>query len=183
MCDEIQEVVKNHEEMLQVHRQRFENGVPDYDKEFHILTFDVLYCFWSYEDARREALEEYKEAMKQQKIDDLEEKLSQINTEIKAKEGLIGTPNCVGIKVRHKKYGIGEVTSTSNGKITVLFENEGPKQFLYPDAFEKGFLYPEDRAFMDQIKQNKTLEDALSELKKKATELSEELSVLDTKPE
>lgn len=183
MCDEIQEVVKNHEELLRVHRQRFENGEPDYDKEFHILTFDVLYCFWSYEDARREALEEYKEAMKQQQIDDLEEQLSQINTEIKAKEGLIGTPNCVGIKVRHKKYGIGEVAGTANGKVTVLFENEGPKQFLYPDAFEKGFLHPEDQVFMDQIQLNKDLEDSLSELKIKAAALSEKLSMLDIKPE
>ena len=64
MCDEIQEVVKGHEELLRVHRQRFENGEPDYDKAYHILTFDVLYCFWGYEDARREALEEYQEAMK-----------------------------------------------------------------------------------------------------------------------
>ena len=183
MCDEIQEVVKNHEELLRVHRQRFENGEPDYDKEFHILTFDVLYCFWSYEDARREALEEYKEAMKQQQIDDLEEQLSQINTEIKAKEGMIGTPNCVGIKVRHKKYGIGEVAGTANEKVTVLFEDEGPKQFLYPDAFEKGFLHSEDQAFMNQIQLNKALEDSLSELKKKAAELSEKLSVLDIKPE
>ena len=50
MCDEIQEVVKDHEELLRVHRQRFENGEPDYDKEYHILTFDVLlsgcFCEW-----------------------------------------------------------------------------------------------------------------------------------------
>ena len=63
ICDEIREVVKNHQELLCIHRQRFENGEPDYDKKLHILTFDVLYCFWGYEDAQIEAHEEYQEVI------------------------------------------------------------------------------------------------------------------------
>ena len=176
MCDEIQEVVKNHAELLQVHRQRFENGEPDYDKELHILTFDILYCFWSYEDARREALEKYQEAMKQQRIDDLEDQLSRIRSEIKTKESLIRDPNCLGIKVQHKKFGAGEVTSISNGKLEVFFEGVGSKQFLYPAAFENGFLQPEEPSVMEQFRVNKTLEAELSLLREKAEQLQTELA-------
>ena len=176
MCDEIQEVVKNHTELLRVHRQRFANGEPDCDKELHILTFDVLYCFWSYEDARREALEEYQEAMRQQRIDDMEDQLSRIRTEIITKEGLIRDPNCLGIKVRHKKFGAGEVTNIANGKLEVLFESAGTKQFLYPAAFENGFLQPEEPSVMEQFRVNKTLEEDLSLLHEKVKQLEAELA-------
>ena len=183
MCDEILEVVKNHAELLRVHGQRFENGEPDYDRELHILTFDVLYCFWSYEDARREALEEYQETMRQQRINDLEDQLSKISAEIETKEGLIRDPNCLGIRVQHKKYGVGEVTNISNGKLEVIFGNEGTKVFLYPDAFTKGFLKPEDPAILGLFEQNKILEEEVSALQVKAAQIKEELSSIENQSE
>ena len=114
--------------------------------------------------------------MKQQRIDDLEDQLSRIRSEIKTKESLIRDPNCLGIKVQHKKFGAGEVTSISNGKLEVFFEGVGSKQFLYPAAFENGFLQPEEPSVMEQFRVNKTLEAELSLLREKAEQLQTELA-------
>ena len=182
MCDEIQEVVKGHEELLRVHRQRFENGEPDYDKAYHILTFDVLYCFWGYEDARREALEEYQEAMKQQHIDDLEERLSEVSKQIELKTGQLSSPECLGGRVHHKKFGHGEVKEVEGARLVILFDDAGSKLFKYPDAFVNGFLQPEDSSIMEQFERNSVLESELAALREQEKKLREELAAID-KPE
>ena len=182
MCDEIQEVVKGHEELLRVHRQRFENGEPDYDKEYHILTFDILYCFWGYEDVRREALEEYQEAMKQQRIDELEEQLSEINRRIEMNTSQISPPDCLGCSVCHKTFGVGEVKEVDGTRLVVLFEEEGRKLFRYPDAFVKGFLQPQDVSIQVQFERNSVLESELASLREQDEKLREELAFV-KKPE
>ena len=179
MCDEIQEVVKSHQELQRVHRQRFENGEPDCDKELHILTFDVLYCFWGYEDARREALEEYQEAMRQQHINDLEEQLKSINKEIQIKANAVTFPNCVGLIVFHKKFGTGIIDEFIDNRITVDFETAGSKMFQFPDAFIGGFLKPEDDSLMEQLKRNDQIEKDLIILQGQVKQIEAELSLVD----
>jgi len=39
----------------------------------------------------------------------------------------------------HAKFGGGKVSELSNGYVTVCFE-QGEKRFIFPDAFESGFL-------------------------------------------
>lgn len=53
------------------------------------------------------------------------------------------------LKVRHKKFGVGEVVSTE-GKYLVIRFAECTKNFVYPDAFEK-FLTLEDGTVSDEI--------------------------------
>ena len=179
MCDEIREVVKNHQELLRIHRQRFENGEPDYDKELHILTFDVLYCFWGYEDARREALEEYQEAMRQQRIDDLEEKLKKTRDEIQIKAAAVSYPDCIGLIVYHKKFGIGNIVEFNGKLITVSFVTDKTRQFKFPDAFVRGFLQPEDDSILEQVKRNDQIEKELSALRELEKQLEGELSSIE----
>ena len=176
MCDEIQEVVKNHSELLHIHSRRFKNGEVDYDKELHILTFDVLYYFWNYEEAMRESVEEYQEAIRQQQIDEMEEQLSTICAEIKVKEGLIRDPNCLGIIVHHTFYGVGIITSVNNGKLDIDFKSVGTKQFLFPSSIENGFLQPEDSSIMEQFRINRTLEKEISLLRERAEQLMAKLA-------
>ena len=178
MCDEIREVVKEHEELLRVHRQRFENGEPDYDKAYHILTFDVLYCFWGYEDARREALEEYQEAMKQQHIDELEEQLSEINRQIELNTSQLSSPECLGSRVHHRKFGDGEVKEVEGTRLAVLFDKAGNKLFKYPDAFVNGYLQPEDTTITVQLEMNQTLENNLVSLRGQAEKIRQELAAV-----
>lgn len=45
----------------------------------------------------------------------------------------------VGSAVAHAKFGIGKVIELSRGYVTVRFE-QGEKRFIFPDAFESGFL-------------------------------------------
>jgi hypothetical protein len=45
----------------------------------------------------------------------------------------------VGSIVRHNSFGAGSVIELDKGEITVAFE-QGQKSFVYPDAFENGFL-------------------------------------------
>ena len=45
----------------------------------------------------------------------------------------------VGAAVSHGKFGTGKVIELSGGYVTVSFE-QGEKRFLFPDAFESGFL-------------------------------------------
>lgn len=45
----------------------------------------------------------------------------------------------IGSAVVHAKFGIGKVIELSRGYVTVRFE-QGEKRFIFPDAFESGFL-------------------------------------------
>lgn len=45
----------------------------------------------------------------------------------------------VGSTVAHAKFGIGKVIELNRGYVTVRFE-QGEKRFIFPDAFESGFL-------------------------------------------
>ena len=45
----------------------------------------------------------------------------------------------IGAAVSHGKFGAGKVIELSEGYVTIRFER-GEKRFLFPDAFESGFL-------------------------------------------
>lgn len=54
------------------------------------------------------------------------------------------------LTVRHKSFGVGTVVATSGKYMKVKFDN-GEKNFVYPDSFEK-FLTLEDGSVSDEIK-------------------------------
>ena len=178
MCDEIQEVVKNHEELLRIHRRRFKNANADYDKELHILTFDVLSCFWSNKDVRDEASEAYQEAMRQQHIDELEEQLRQIKDEIQIKSASIYYPECTGLIVYHKKYGTGTVEQLIDKRMNVYFGEYEIKRFNFPDAFVKGYLQIKDGSIMRKFMQSDQLEKSLIALREREQQLEKELMTI-----
>lgn len=45
-----------------------------------------------------------------------------------------------GCRVSHLRYGDGEIINIDNKIFTVLFEDKQEKKFIFPDAFDKGFL-------------------------------------------
>ena len=55
----------------------------------------------------------------------------------------------VGLQVRHKAFGIGEVVAVNGKYMTVRFEI-GDKNFVYPDSFEK-FLTLADGTVSEDI--------------------------------
>lgn len=175
MCDEILEVVKNHDELLQIHRQRFDNGLPDCDKALHILTFDILYCFWGKDEAQREARQEYEEAMRQQRIDELETQLLEIDHRIREKTAQIKEINCVGLPVRHKTFGAGIVEDVEKTRIIIEFETKGQKTLQHPRSIIDGLLQFEDAAIKDRFGQNDRIRKEIDELKGQRKKAEEEL--------
>lgn len=69
----------------------------------------------------------------------------------------------LGRIVFHKAFGPGTISSIKDGKIIVSFK-EGPKTFVYPDAFNR-FLTSSDQELMDEV--NADLISAKAALEKK----------------
>ena len=176
MCDEILEKVKDHEELLRVHRQRFENGEPDCDKALHILTFDVLFCFWGYDDKREEALKEYEELQKQHRIDELTEQQSECEEEMEKLKAGIHPVLLTGLLVHHKQFGKGTVDHVDGGRIFIDFETSGQKKLQHPFTTVKGLLQFEDKAVDVTIKENWENEQAIELLQKQVEQLEKEIS-------
>lgn len=178
MCDEIHEVVSRHEELLRIHRQRFEGGLPDCDKDLHILTFDVLYCFWGYDDVRREALQEYEEAMRQQHIEELETQLLEIDKQLREKTEQIKDIDCVGLLVKHKTFGAGIVEKIEDTRIEIEFETKGQKTFQYPKAIIDGFIRFEDDAITECFRRNDGIRQEIDKLHAYRKTVEEELETI-----
>ncbi len=175
MCDELLEKVKGHEELLRIHRQRFENGEIDCDKALHILTFDVLFCFWGHGDQREEALNEYKELQKQHRMDELTEQLSECEEEIKnLKEG-IQPVSLEGLPVYHKQFGKGTVDHIEENRICIDFDVAGQKKLQHPSSVVKGLLQFENIAIMEKIKNNWEKEQFIESLQKEIEQIAVEI--------
>ncbi|HWQ51290.1 MAG TPA: hypothetical protein VN369_05735 [Terriglobales bacterium] len=55
----------------------------------------------------------------------------------------------LGAKVTHRQFGIGEIVGQDERTVTVRFDEQGDKQFVYPSAFD-GFL-----TFVDTARKRK----------------------------
>lgn len=64
--------------------------------------------------------------------------------------------NTIPINVYHKIFGHGKVVKAINNKLYVSFNGQ-QKMFLYPDAFEKGFLKVEDVSSSEKDKRRRDL--------------------------
>lgn len=120
--------------------------------------------------------------MRQQHIDDLEELFTEVSKQIELKTGQLSSPECLGCRVHHKKFGHGEVKEVEGVRLVILFDDAGSKLFKYPDAFVNGFFKSEDSSIMEQFERNGVLESELAALREQEKKLREELAAVD-KPE
>ncbi|MDO4338001.1 MAG: DUF4011 domain-containing protein [Eubacteriales bacterium] len=81
------------------------------------------------ERARREVLRRQWEEERKQKEAERHAKMQKVDVSWVKKDEL----------VIHKSYGIGKVNKIKDGYIHITF-SDGEKEFVFPDAFEKGFL-------------------------------------------
>ncbi len=58
-----------------------------------------------------------------------------------------------GLKVKHKKFGEGNIVEFKDAYVSVKFISDATKKFPYPDAFEK-FLTTEDDNIMSEISED-----------------------------
>lgn len=161
MCDEVREVLSNHQELMETHNERW-NWVGDPKDNLHILTFDLIYCsivysFYEFNkytkilrkskaDLEQERLEAIVEA-KQAEIEELE---SQLEAEQQILDA-IPEINIEGQYVKHKMFGVGKVIKQSGTHIEVEFASKISK-FILTMAFTNGFLTSEDHSIVDICK-------------------------------
>ena len=77
--------------------------------------------------------------------------------------------NLLGLKVKHKAFGIGEIVEIENNYITVIFENKTTK-FVYPNAFET-FIQAVDDEIQNIIASEITEAKKIDEAKKRLAEV------------
>lgn len=139
MCDEIVEVLKKHDSLLEKHFGKLDTGCYD-DKSLHLLAFDVMYCCRTYgfyrglsHIAKRDSIKAAKEAEKQKEAAALlQEKIDALTAEIEDLELSlpdISDISLSNVEVTSKTYGIGTVVEHEGNRIKVQF-SEVNKTFI-----------------------------------------------------
>ena len=168
MCDEIREALSQHPELMETHERRWE-AVGDPEDDLHILTFDIIYCsivydYYEHENYNR-APRKSKTALEQERIDaeikSMRAELEVLEAELVEKQQLLDELpeiHLVGIQVKHKMFGKGQVIKQNGSYIEVAFAHKNAK-FILTKAFVDGFLVSDNPFILNQCK---TFEDAIS---------------------
>lgn len=162
MCDELVEEIKNCPELLIKDTER---ATEYLDKSYHLLAWDLIYCFGVYKELRAGIREpasktkttsgkltetermNYAEAI-QKELDDLQDKIDAIEKEISEMPEVF----LAGTKVNTKAYG--EVTIFSQDRNYITFTAGGKERsFVLPDCVAKGFIIPKDETLIAVCKE------------------------------
>ena len=129
---------------------------------------------------RKPVVIQKKKTERQKRIEHLQEQLSQyrenLNLMIKKKEEL-SVVETIGMIVKHKIFGKGEVVSCNENHITVKFV-QGEKHFQMPTAFQNKFLVSEREDYLENVIKHKKYENAISAIQEEIDSLEEQLSKL-----
>ena len=90
--------------------------------------------------------------------------------------------NLLGLKVKHKAFGIGEIVEIENNYITVIFENKTTK-FVYPNAFETFIQAVDDEVqniIASEITEAKKIDEAKKRLAEAIRKAEDTIRKLDT---
>lgn len=90
--------------------------------------------------------------------------------------------NLLGLKVKHKAFGIGEIVEIENNYITVIFENKTTK-FVYPNAFETFIQAVDDEVqniIASEITEAKKIDEAKKRLAEAIRKAEDAIRKLDT---
>ncbi len=194
LCDEVMAELEKDDEMkamldAELERRAVKEGIDINDLKsmpgkLRIVVYDIMYCADRcelYEGIARpvkKGSKEAKERNQKKHIEELKEKINQLDEQLSELSGAIpSNPDLIGISVSHIKFGAGTVAVQSDKYVFVNFDNfDDQKQFSLPDCIAKGFLKIENidiidtyKSVSENLKAQKKLSD---ELKKIATELS-----------
>ena len=163
MCDELVKEMQSCDELLTVHKTRFDGKRKLYpDNQLHILSFDMIYSSQVYglyngieythlsSAERRQYREREAKAVElftvyQAAQDDME-KLDEVKAYL-AKQLHIGDT------IHHKSFHEGIVESFENGYVSIKFSEQiGVKRFEAISALAGGFIMPQTLEFSEYIK-------------------------------
>lgn len=168
MCDEIREALSEHSGLMETHERRWK-AVGDPEDDLHILTFDIIYCSIVYDYYEHQnyskVIRKSKTALEQERLDaEIESKRAELEileSELAEKrQTLDELPeiHLVGVQVKHKMFGKGQVINQNGSYIEVAFAHKDAK-FILTKAFIDGFLVSDDASILEQCK---TFEAAIS---------------------
>ncbi len=173
MCDDLLEVVRTNQKLIELHKTRFDGDIPDYDKALHILTFDVLYCCWQKKDVRRQIVEEINIREQEEIKEKISSEINALKKQIEDYEAELVNVDFVEEIVTHKKYGDG-VGRIEGDKVLVKFAEKETK-FKYPASIIQGFLTPARTEITEGLIRNNEIQLAIQDLEKQIKELQKEL--------
>ena len=167
MCDMIVEGIRNDSEMIRTHMSRYMekddtqvSGMHP-DNNYHILVFDIIYGapafrynFYKgipYETITAEARKLHLDRV--EKARRLQVELSEAQTamaKVLDAETYFRNLFSIGMQVRHKMFGSGEVVSVDDDSIAVLFSRKNEvKSLRVMTTVLNGFLVADDSNFSD----------------------------------
>lgn len=147
MCDELRENVRQNPEIMALNEQRVQGRAVGYDDQQHILVYDIIYCALTvplYDDARMfkgSIKGRIERAQLHQQIDECNDHIAEYEAQINALQSqLVELPDITGAEVTSERFGVGTVTSCTNGTMVVEYVDVGQKKHSYPLVFATGQL-------------------------------------------
>lgn len=151
-CDEIIAQMKNHPELMETHRSRFEGcgEIMHADEKLHILIVDIIFCAKRYglyngipiKDSSAPAKRLYQErkAKAAELLADVEAAGKNAALLEEARKAFTEMANS-GAEITHKAFGKAELTELSDGYCTLFFaaKNE-QKKFGFLSSLAGGFI-------------------------------------------
>ena len=165
MCDNLVKEMQSCEELLSVHKTRFDGKRKLYpDEKLHILCFDMIYSSQVYglyngiEYVHLRSAERRKCKERETKAMELFNTYKAIQDDMKKLEEVkayIDKQFYVGSTIQHKSFHEGVVESFENGYLTIRFSEQiGVKRFEVISALAGGFIIVQNPEFSEYIKEN-----------------------------
>lgn len=164
MCRELVDEIKKHKDLCALLEEKLKyeaevdedktNPVTKVAGKYNILAYDLIYCAHAYNlyenisvrKRKKLSAVEQKRQEKENRVKDLIAQREEKNEQFEQLEKQLNEmkfPDIIGMKVKNIRYGEGNVTDQNGKYVTVEF-TAGAKNFILPDAFEKGFLKSAD---------------------------------------
>ena len=184
MCDELLAEIKNTPELVESHKERIKDSMI-VDDDFHILAFDIIYCAVTYglysgikikRPVKRTTAKQRKNARIEELQAELSEALNQLNV-VLVERAELSDIAVVGLKIQHKKFGEGTVTSQDGNIINVRYEDD-EKKFSLPTAFSDGYLKCAEEEVVELFTKQDDLDKQIKTIKSKALTIEMQLKSL-----
>ncbi|MBR4240974.1 MAG: hypothetical protein IKR97_02010 [Eubacterium sp.] len=177
MCDIIIEKIKDTPELIALQKSRINNDMYQ-DSEYHLLTFNIIYCAVAYGmysgiEIKKPKKMTASERAELARNENLQNQLVEAEAELNQVLDLYDTIeniSIVGLNIEHKQYGIGIVTEQDGTMVTIKFSDK-TTVFQFPTAFTVGKLIFDDKSLIEYfttlyetVTQKKKLEDRIKSI-------------------
>lgn len=182
MAESLVQALEEHESLLEKYDTLFKgNEKYFYDKNLHLLAFDLMYCCRYYNfygelkyASKKESIKAYTEQQirekeereRAEKIEELEEEIRQIEIETDTYQEI----SLIGVEVTQSEKGKGIVIKQDGSRITVKFD-DGETSYIINRKFDMRPRFEDDEAIVEAFT-------TYDELMKKREKLEKQLRKL-----